>query len=127
RRGRAAVGHPAFLNLGETDPRPAPPRVLPSKLDPRLLPKKTPAVGRIVRAAHRLLPCRRRRQMRLVLEELRGLVDRPLAAVQPEAHDHPADARERLADLCEPVARIVFLEPFVFDKLHSVMSPDVVT
>ena len=49
------------------------------------------AIGRIVGAADRFLPRRRRRQMSVAFEQLRGLVDRPFAAVQPEPGDQPAD------------------------------------
>ena len=45
--------------------------------------------------------------MRLALEELRRLIDGPLAAVQPQSGDQPADARQRFADLRESIARIV--------------------
>src|SRR6476619_6683331 len=63
--------------------------------------------------------------MSLAFEELRRLVDGPLAAVQPQSGDQPADARERLADLCESITRIVGLETFVADQLLRIMRPAV--
>src|SRR5437773_9182130 len=103
------VGHHALVELAKIETITPRRCVVLSKLEGRHLAEKIPAVRRIVRATHRLLPRRRRRQVRLALEELRGLIDRPRAAVQPEPDDHPADARQRFADLREPVARIVFL------------------
>ena len=101
--------------------------VVAPQFERRDLAEKISAVGGIVGAARRFLPRGRRRQMGLALEELRRLIDRPLAAVQPQPDDQPADPRQRFADLREPVARIVALESFVADELLGVMRPAILS
>src|SRR4029453_3424530 len=114
---RDAVAHDALVEFAEIELLAASGRVVAAKLERREFAEKVAAVGRIVGAAHCFLPRRGRREMSLALEELRRLVDGPLAAVQPQSGDQPADARERLADLCESITRIVGLETFFADQL----------
>src|SRR5262245_3481095 len=122
---RDAVGHDAFVELAEIEGAASRRLVVASQLEGRDLAEKISAVGGIVRAADRLLPGGRRGQVRLALEELRRLIDRPLAAVQPDADDQPADARQRFADLREAIAGIFSLESLVADQLFSVVRPPV--
>src|SRR5438067_728249 len=120
-----AVGHHALVKFAEIEAVADSGRILTSKFERGDLAEKIAAVRWIVGAAHRFLPRGRPRQVRLALEELRGLVDRPRAAVHPNPGDQPADARQRFADLRQPVPRVVFLETFVADELLRVVRPTI--
>src|SRR5262245_35709614 len=63
--------------------------------------------------------------MRFALEESGRFVDGPLATVQSQPDNQPANARQRLTRLREPISRIVALEAFVADQLFRVVRPAV--
>src|SRR5262245_3016552 len=94
-----AVGHHALVEFAQAEPLALRLLIIRAQLEGCQLAKEVAAIGRIVGATFRFLSRGRRRQMRLVLEELRRLIDGPLARVETNPGDEPADARERLTDL----------------------------
>src|SRR2546423_8098816 len=106
---RDAVGHHALVKLAQVEPAAARRLIVAAQLERRHLAEKISAVGGIVGAAHGFLTRRGRRKMRLALEQLRRLIDRPAAAMKSEARDQPADPGHSFTRLRDTVARIIAL------------------
>src|SRR5580765_3375318 len=98
---RDAVRHDALVELAQAEAGAARRLIVAPQRERGHLAEKVAAIRGVVSTAHRLLARRRRRQMSVALEQLRRLVNRPLAAVQANPGDEAADSRERLARLRE--------------------------
>ena len=122
---RDAIPHHLLVKLAQAERGAAYGLHVVPQLEHRHLAQEVAAVGRVVGATFGFLPRRRGRQVRARLEERRRLVHRPLASVQADPREQPADARERFARLCHAVARVIGAETFVEHHLFGVVCPAV--
>ena len=88
---RDAISHDPLVEFAQVECSSVRRLVVAAQLERRQLAEEITALSRIVGAAHRLAARRERLHVGFTLEEPRGLLNRPLAAVQLEPRDEPAD------------------------------------